>query len=229
MKIEEIRFVKPPAHINEYLTHWTGSNQKDQNEAFEILSKIVTTKALKFSPAQISFASDNWNVKQQMICFTDTPIKQSYDHCEVYGYFGISFNKKKLIKYGANPVFYVVDKRKPSIQLLRDIHLSRNNESLLFGWVQSSIQPYATFYEREWRIVRLLPFNSNPSAEKYQGPFDETYFEGEIRPGKNEDEFFLMFNPNLIENIVVPKDYQSQAEKLITDNHLNVDLLIIYN
>ncbi|KIC89838.1 abortive infection system antitoxin AbiGi family protein [Flavihumibacter sp. ZG627] len=172
-----------------------------------------------------------------MICFTDTPIKQSADHCSRYNYFGISFNKEAMIEYGANPVLYLVDNRQPHQGGLNEIR-PRDNEQLgLVKWIDSMLQPYDTkqfsdgnwaeFYEREWRINRILPFDWTATAELLKGSHKEYAFEGTIRKVKDAEEFYLPFNKSIIENIIAPLSYKARARKLIKDNNLDCELILI--
>jgi len=236
-----IKLSKKPNHINEFLTHWTGRNRED-SIAFDNLSKIVDSGELKFSSHKISFPSSTYTISGQMICFTDTPVKQSIDHCNRYNYFGVSFNKAELIEYGANPVLYLVDNRQKHQDIVQDIRPFENEKRSLVSWVSSILQPYdskqfandnwAEFYEREWRIVRILPYPWINTAEKFQGPFNEYSFKGNIRivnkntkPG--DEEFFLAFDKKIIENIIVPLNYKDRGRDLIKRNNLQCELIII--
>lgn len=237
MRIEKIiKLAKNPNHINKYLTHWTGRN-KSRIEAFDNLSKIVNSCELKFSGNRISFPSTDLTINMQMICFTDTPIKQSADHCSRYNYFGISFNKEAMIEYGANPVLYMVDNRQPHQDAINEIRPPGNEHLGLVKWIDSMLQPYDTkqfsesnwaeFYEREWRINRILPFDWITTAEHLNGSFNEFAFEGKIRKVKDADEFYLPINKAIIENIIAPLSYKARARKLIKDNNLDSELILI--
>jgi len=66
-----------------------------------------------------------------MICFTDTPIRQSKDTCIRYGYFGMSFNKAKMIEHGANPVLYLTDNRSVHMEFELMNRYSKNEDQLI--------------------------------------------------------------------------------------------------
>ncbi len=242
MKKTTLSFNDRPEHISEYLTHWTGRGK------FEILKIIIETKELKFSPNLISFPDNTTTLTSQMICFTDTPIKHSIEHCKKYGSFGISFNKEKLVTYGANPVLYLMDTRKSYhsylLEFAEAIRSHTNNEqALLLNWFRSSMQPYNTkpndinhfpeFFEREWRIAgRVLPFHWLENSIKQKGEYNEPNYAGKIRPHQNSDDindvsFFLPFDPNIIENIVVPEGSAKEAEQLLIDQKLDCELISI--
>ena len=242
MKIYKINFYDQPDHINTYLTHWTGKDKDDQR-AFDNLMKIVETKELKFSQNQTSFSNPTTTVTNLMICFTDTPIRHSLEHCKKYGYFGISFNKERLIHYGANPVLYLTDNRQENQEFLNNLYFFRNDESLRINWISAVTQPYNTkpndpnhypeFLEREWRIAgRVLPHHYLETAEQHQGTHDEYPFEGEIRRQQNstnlnDEDFFLQFSTDIIENIIVASGFKKEAEKLLIQNKLNCELILL--
>ena len=247
MNLKRINLEQEPNHINPFLTHWTGKN-KDDEKAFEILTTIIENKQLKFSSCETSFPESMPVVNNSMICFTDTPIEQSSNHCKLYGHFGISFSKEELIDYGANPVLYVVDNRKEYRKFMDDflssIKTNINNESKnKLSWVISCFQPFdskkfsgdnwAEYLEREWRIIRVLPLHWLEVSEQISGPYNEFKFKGEIiakktSESKNVDEFFLQFDKSIIRNIIVPYDFDiKRAEELIKKNDLNIELIVI--
>ena len=242
MKEQEIKLINDAEHINQFLTHWTGRDKTDDT-AFFILSKIVNSGQLKFSSNPISFPSNNWTFNGKMICFTDTPIALSIDHCRRYNYFGLSFNKQKLIEYGANSVFYLVDNRQKSLDFMITVRPYDNELLNLANWISSSFQPYdskkfskdnwAEFYEREWRITRVLPYKWIGLAEQSRGQFNEYPYQGkilgEIISDKPDDiEFYLEFDKSIIENIIIPSTFEkSKAIKLIEDNNLDCELIIL--
>jgi hypothetical protein len=172
-----------------------------------------------------------------MICFTDTPIEQSLEHCKNYGLFGISFNKESLIEYGANPVFYFTDARAKIIEFVQGLRNFSDEESQFkYSTLTSYFQPYnskkkefAEFNEREWRINRLLPF---PYVVK-NNTYNEYKFEGEIRreeiekEGRPDHNFYLKFDKRIIENIVVPVEYQDEITILLNTLDIHCDVFII--
>lgn len=243
--MKQIKLNKRPNHINEYLTHWTG-RKKTAKQSFEILEKIVNSKKLRFSENTNSFPSSKIENKNLMICFTDTPITQSHEHCLRYNYFGISFNKKEMIDHGANPVLYLVDNRQNNQEYLHQFlmqHLFPSNEtSLLMSWFSSISQPYDTkilahknsaeFYEREWRLNRILPFHWLSTSEASQGKYNEYPFKGKMEREQigadiNRELFYLEFDPIIIENIIVPKSYEKKGQALIKRAGLKCELLVI--
>lgn len=239
--IQEIELLSQPNHINPYLTHWTGRKGNDK-KAFEILEEIIKNKQLKFGNNRNSYPNSTVKVKNTMICFTDTPIEHSILHCNRYNYFGISFNKEKLIKYGANPVLYIVYNRKHHQEFYVESKvkgtLSANNdcERNNLAWISSIMQPFKTrnleiknfpeYIEREWRIIRVLPSEYNQYKEDFNG---EITIKNKVKKGKNIESYFLNFNPLIIEKIIVPNHYKSEGLDLIEKYKLKCDILILKN
>jgi hypothetical protein len=201
-----IKFADPPNHISEYLTHWTGRDKCD-DVAFDILEKIVKSKKLKLSPCPNHFKkADGSTNSVSMVCFTETPIEQSLDHCNTFGFFGIGFDKQDMAKLGANPVLYIVKDRKYYQEKFSNIYWNelqekwqgqmeipfdiRNNLS----WFLASTQPYTDefngktreyYSQREWRIIRRLSFGITDAEIKRWGQIDDGFDTNEI---KCEDE-----------------------------------------
>ena len=155
-------------YISDYLTHWTGRDKSDEG-AFKILKSIVSEKRLllKYNP-HFNVNPLNTTANLKMTCFTDIPLYLSREHCKRYGEFGISFKKKNLEKYGANPVFYMTEARKKDTTEIYDFicnlvkgidpKIPENIQGSLerfFGFVQdySSKTGGFLYYEREWRIL----------------------------------------------------------------------------
>lgn len=239
--VKRITQFDKPEHINPFLTHWVGRKKNDE-ESFVILKTILECSELKFSSCPINFPASNFTVKQEMICFTDTPIRQSKDTCARYGFFGISFNKEQLIEYGANPVLYLTDNRSIHMEFEIQKRYTKNADQLIHSWITSIMQPFDTkkyakdnhaeFYEREWRIVRKLPAQRNDVASMFQGEFNEYPFSGEIRRQQNsqninDETFFLKFDSSMLENIVVPENYETHASQLMSALGLKCDLVVI--
>lgn len=252
MNKKTIEFENPPNHINKYLTHWTGRG-KNCDEAFDILCKIIKSKKLKFSRCNNGFEYISKKMSVPMICFTDTPIEQSLEHCQRYNYFGISFNKEKMIECGANPVLYMVENRKSNQEFLFDFKMSKfgsfghffyfNNElANKLSWFSSISQPYKTkklaskgfaeYLEREWRIIRVLPTTFTKNTIETGGNYNEKLkqkIECEYEMKENEETCYLPFENYFIENIIVLNEdkYINQCESLMKEVGLTCDLILV--
>lgn len=246
-----IIFENPPNHINKYLTHWTG-REKNCEEAFITLSKIIKSKKLKLSCCDNGFEYvSGKKMSVPMICFTDTPVEQSLEHCQRYNYFGISFNKEKMIECGANPVLYMVKNRKSNQEFLIDFGMTKygsfndffyHNNKLRnkLSWFSSISQPYKTkkvtskgfaeYLEREWRIVRVLPDTFYKNSIETGGNYSEN-FEQEIQCEieSNEEVCYLPFEYSFIENIIILNEdkYINQCENLMKELGLTCDLVLV--
>jgi len=249
--IKHLRLNNRPNHINPYLTHWTGGYDankkkfKDEQSSFEILSLIIKGKKLKFGHHNNGYPDSTTEVSSTMICFTDTPIKQSKDHCKRYQHFGISFNKEALIKEGANPVLYIVPNRKihqlfiATLRVFGRVDNFNNDENNLYAWLPAIMQPYKSnkpesfgfpeYLEREWRIIRILPStqvtNSILHQGSYKDQFDDKNISCEFENGN--ETFYLNFDYKIIESIIVPSNYETDAINLMKSNKLKCKLIII--
>ena len=144
-----------------------------------------------------------------------------------------------MIQYGANPVLYLVENRIAYQEFINRINFTENNSAKFINWFHAILQPYnsksydsAEFNEREWRISRVLPYHWLRKLEETLGSHKEYPFHGKITRmqignDKNHELFFMDFDQTLIENIIVPEDYEKQAEELIKQLNLECDLLVI--
>ncbi len=212
-------------YISDYLTHWTGSYKPDK-DAFKILKSIVSKKRLllKYNP-HFNVNPLNTTANLKMTCFTDIPLYLSREHCKRYGEFGISFKKKNLEKYGANPVFYMTEERRKDTTEIYDFicnlvkgidpKIPENIQGSLerfFGFVQdySSKTGEFLYYEREWRILE----NNLKIRERNE----EGINEGNIIVSSvfSEDEFGILNDGKLY--------YKDALCKVINDDNYNIPL-----
>jgi hypothetical protein len=233
-----------PDFISNTLTHWSGRN-KPEADAFEIIENIVNTKKLllNYCPSYPNFP-EALRLRIMMICFTDLPLNLSQEQCERFGKFGIGFSKEKMIDYGANPVLYTTstmnEKVENFISLIgrlqgeevdREWRDATLNDDVGDRYQFSSEQLYALveiagfmqnyqyndnsvdYYQREWRInYETLPKaiggeNLNPG---------EGAIHGNIGEGDNTRIACSMrFDLDDIDFIVVPREFQDQAEQLV--------------
>jgi hypothetical protein len=230
INIKEVSLEKHPVG---FLTHWTGRDKLDK-DAFEILKLIIETKSLKFNSNKIAASkSGGMTIDQQMICFTNTPIQLSKDLCNKFGYCGISFKRDELIKYGANPVLYLTENRLKNRKFLSDLSFPTENEKAIhISWFLSMTQENKNyFYQKEWRIVRVLPFPTREIQEKIHGLINEVALEGTIKIVQKADgtdeSFYLFFDSSIIENIIVPDSFRQKAIDLMNAHGLTCDLVLI--
>ena len=255
-----IKFVKTPNHTSRHLTHWTGRKPKSDSEKFNIISQIIKNQKLKLSPCPHGFTNnEGTTLSVPMVCFTETPIEHSIEHCENFGKFGVGFDRLDMIKLGANPVLYIVKERKYYQDKFNKFYWEelqekwgaqtdvpfeiRNNLS----WFLAGTQPYTDdfkgktreyYSQREWRIIRMLPFGVTDAEIKKWGPINDGFDIGEIKceyetrtiDGVSTQVLigWISFQKNSIKNIIVPKNYKTEAIKLIKEENLtDCDILLV--
>lgn len=94
--------------ISDNLIHFLARNDKDSpNRQFSIFKQIIEN-GLRTSRVQIKF-SEGASVFNQIICFTDIPLRECNEHTSIYGKFGIGFKKSYVKNAGGNPARYFLD------------------------------------------------------------------------------------------------------------------------
>jgi hypothetical protein len=130
------------ACISDYLTHFVGRTQPDDDARCDLLVKILRARTLgqwnkqgriRISPGSMQISVDGSLCKDEFIhfspvCFCDIPEENPGRHTRFYGQFGLAFKKECLVAKGANPVFYIA---KGGPQILRVIDCRRNAGSAL--------------------------------------------------------------------------------------------------
>ncbi len=94
--------------ISDNLIHFLARAEKDNpNKQLKIFKEIIE-KGLRTSKMQIKFG-DSGSVHNQVICFTDIPLRECNEHTSIYGKFGIGFKKSYIKNAGGNPARYFID------------------------------------------------------------------------------------------------------------------------
>ena len=94
--------------ITDNLIHFLGRQYKDSPmRQFEICKSIFVS-GLRTGKYTIKFANAG-SVHNQVVCFTDIPLKDCNEHTSIYGKFGIGFKKSYVKNMGGNPARYFVD------------------------------------------------------------------------------------------------------------------------
>lgn len=200
--------------ISDFLTHWTGKD-KSEEQGLVTLKAIVSGNQLWLNHCP-HFRRSEWEqANLRMTCFTDIPLSLSKEHCYRYGRFGISFKKKALIQYGANPVYYTTEFKKDDAVKVYDYICDANTGNIViedgvleslkrfFGFVQDySFNEDTFYYEREWRILQN----------------NLEYREGDtIPPGtcgsfnnNGKQQFYFQFKKTDIERIITPNKFKNE-------------------
>lgn len=94
--------------ISDNLIHFLGKQYKGSpNEQFKIFKSIINN-GLRLNKNSIIF-SDNGSVNNDIVCFTDIPLRLCNEHAKYYGKFGIGFKKSSIKKCGGHPVRYFIN------------------------------------------------------------------------------------------------------------------------
>jgi hypothetical protein len=115
-------------YISKELTHFVGQNDKDEDEQYRRLLKILHEYKLCHSLSDKITAfdsksgyksglvmqidpnaeiSENVMHNPEMVCFCDIPKENLRIHIDKYSHFGLSFDKNFIIQHGGRPVYYV--------------------------------------------------------------------------------------------------------------------------
>ena len=224
-------------YLSDELIHWTGRGKSDA-EAYMVLNTIIDEQILRLSYGP-NYVSKEYNPQCAMVCFTDIPLKHSREHCSNFGRFGrfgIAFNKRKMIAYGANPVFYTTKTHFDSIKTIsrlldrmKDLEKDREWRDKLetyqftedetvamlrtveflqeYSYKNNDESKYVTYHQREWRLTfNSLPFAGNQNPH---APGTSFFY---IRNGSSY--LIFRFDPSDIEYIVVPFPYWIKGKKL---------------
>ncbi|UTW58854.1 hypothetical protein KFE96_00660 [Kordiimonas sp. SCSIO 12603] len=226
--------MKSRNYVSNELVHWTGRAQNDES-AMQALTSICQEKILRLSYCP-NYVSDQFKKESAMVCFTDIPLRFAKEHCAIFGRFGIGFNKKSMIEYGANPALYTTkqhfDRIKKLTELLsrmEDLEKDREwkeafgdysfkeDETVALQQVTGFLQEYSyrneddseyvTYYQREWRLT----FNSLPFAgsNKPHEPGMSCFYM------RNKTSYpIFKFSSDDVAFIVVPDNFKTLGDKL---------------
>ena len=96
------------AAISDNLIHFLARVDKESpGKQFEVFKKILEN-GLRTGRVQIKYGNHGM-VYNQIICFTDIPLRECTQHTTVYGKFGIGFRKSYVKNVGGNPARYFLD------------------------------------------------------------------------------------------------------------------------
>ena len=94
--------------ISDNLIHFLARSDKDNPLRQLEVCKQIFEQGLRTSAMQVKFPDGSF-VFNQVICFTDIPLKECDDHTSIYGKFGIGLKKSFVKNAGGNPARYFVD------------------------------------------------------------------------------------------------------------------------
>lgn len=94
--------------ISDNLIHFLGRSFKESPHKQLGIFKQIIEKGLRTGQTLIKL-SGGGGIVNQIICFTDIPLRECSEHTAVYGKFGIGFKKSFVKKVGGNPARYFLD------------------------------------------------------------------------------------------------------------------------
>jgi hypothetical protein len=233
---------------SDVLIHWTGRKSREdgtEEKAFEILRTICSERLLRLTYCP-EYVRDNFKREVAMVCFTDIPLSESFEHCNRFGNCGIAFDKEAFIEYGANPVFYTTNSHYNRIvevstllEKMMDLEKDREwmskpnpysfseNQTVALVEILSFLQDYcykgkkdpsATNYtQREWRIAfKTLPFAANKEPQK--PGMSSIYIRNKI------SYYNMAFADSDVRYVVVPREFEDDARSI--DRDLKCDIRI---
>lgn len=200
---------------SDILIHWTGkhlSNESDESKVIagyiELLTSIYA-KGLRYSyetkdEVVIGAKGASTTVpKTPMICFTELRLSDVQQHTTRYGKMGIGFRREWLMRYGANPVFYVQNRNEGVVNTNLGIIVDNAKKvpglEVFLSFVKPMSEPsqdnLINYDEMEWRMVLCSLSGHNYS--------DWIHFEG--------DTPYFKFSPNDVSIIVAPDEQTRRA------------------
>lgn len=161
------------SHHSDILIHWTSKelskkslSEPDVQDEYIALLHSIYTKGLRFSIPKTPDVVVGVDCKsiletRPIICFTELQLSKAQEHARRYGSLGIGFNREFLMKWGANPVFYVQNKNQGIVNTnLSGLVNPKDKHDWLdvfLSYVKPMGEPcsdnYIYYDEFEWRIV----------------------------------------------------------------------------
>ncbi|GAG42558.1 unnamed protein product, partial [marine sediment metagenome] len=157
------------SYVSNELTHFVGASLKEdpplagyREKQFELFIDILNSGELKGKeefPGHDTlplpdFLDQAESLKGEFtrglgVCFCDIPIGDMGIHIEKYSEFGLAFSKNKLIKQGANPVWYI-----PENSIITEEYFQRMEK--FEGLLKSKVKGDA-----DKKILQSSPFPEN--------------------------------------------------------------------
>lgn len=94
--------------ISDNLIHFLARTDKESPGKQLDVFKLIVENGLRTGRVQIKFA-EGASIINQIICFTDIPLRECNEHVSIYGKFGIGFKKSFVKNVGGNPARYFLD------------------------------------------------------------------------------------------------------------------------
>lgn len=151
------------------VAHLTGRHSDSDEDAFELLWKIIVDKKLIASGNEAYIRGD-----QKAVCFQEVPLIAIAENLafeihqegkQRYAGFGIRVNKGSLFKQGGRPVIYAEDLRiKGKIlpdELWRAVNLNLDDPDNIIDWTHEREWRFPGDFEFEYQDIEVILKNSS--------------------------------------------------------------------
>lgn len=226
------------------LFHLVGHSHPKDNEAnYEILKKILVSRAIKCQVSEGDFSTITYDVnwsrrlkREELIvpkvtCYADIlKDKLKNGHAGKYGNFGIGLKRSHLIKHGARPVIYIPTRSDDGTgihgtTLLDDI------EAIYHGFHEHIVNKLS-IYDVPVRKMKEKPVNKEQAVNLMIGTFEKDFlafikpFDSEL-PANDSENYYMErewrkfgdmdFRPEDVTHIIVAKGYKNKLEEQFPD------------
>lgn len=169
--------------ISDNLIHFLSRNNKESpGKQLDVFKQIVEN-GLRTGRVQIKFDSGT-SIINQIICFTDIPLRECNEHTSIYGKFGIGFKKSFVKNAGGNPARYFLD------------YLP--GQTLTEAGVESRGGLYSVLCNQHKLVLKLQDLlNSNPDFGLFDAEGTSIFTAAELREQISAMIFILSFEKEM--------------------------------
>lgn len=160
-------------HHSNILIHWTSKElaeecptKPDIQDKYVTLLHNIYAKGLRFSTPKspdVIVGVNRHSILEMLpiICFSELQFSKAKEHAKRYGSLGIGFDREFLMRWGANPVFYMQSKNQGIVNTnlygLSNNKLKSGPLKVFLSYIKPMGEPcsndYCYYDECEWRIV----------------------------------------------------------------------------
>lgn len=203
---------------SEILVHWTPrllaghSITNETQREYVVLLRNIYENGIRFSIPKAPDVVVGVNCHTilptlPIICFTEIKLADVHRHTSQYGSLGIGFRREFLMRWGANPVFYMQSKNQgivnTNLSSLAGLDSKPDGLDVFLSYVKPMGEPcsdqYPYYEEMEWRMV----------AAKFHEQWPERF---EERNGA----VWFRFKPEEVTLLVLPNE---TTRKLAFEDH----------
>ena len=193
---------------SDILAHWTPRRLAGQSITDEIqleyvaLLRSLYENGIRFSipkASDVIIGVDCQTILPTLpiICFTELKLANVHRHTSQYGSLGIGFRREFLMRWGANPVFYMQSKNQgivnTNLAYLDEPDIKPSGLDVFLSYVKPMGEPYSDQYhfyeEMEWRLV-AAKFHNRQWPERFEERDGDVWFRFE------SEDVVLLILPN---------------------------------